>query len=926
MQTTSLEYKKVIKKLSLSPKAKIVVDGVEYLQNVIKEFPKISHSANSFIGSFPAKTLDFEIYDHNNNLNFENKELIVYKGFYVGNEIEWIKQGIFIPRAKDIETNISNKTIKITNATDRTQFFENEYRTNLDWTEGKTHTGLEIVQEICDKYNMSVNTDFFFAQKQMKQPNIPKGTAERKVISDIACIGGENAFVNYDGNLKIVSQFDTGDIIERSRFINLKKEKEIVINSIVLGKEGYEDAIVEPKNINEDRVSFEINNNVFADLYRNEMINDIASRIIGMSYIPYTLEGFTDGYIYELNDVISVIDRNGDISKLVILDIKNNSRIKSNLTIGTLDKDTTNYNLAGSAKQNLEEIKFDVDHNKKQIEGLISETNEIQKNITISKQFIGNPIELSDAGEYELKSIEIEGKNVVHGVTNYLKNEGKITSMNGIEYIFNEDGSIHVKGTATDTSYAFILGESLFNYSEERFKITNDYVVSGWYNTNIRLIGRGTDGKYYNIYQGNTVDIKNIPLSLIYIQVTTGATVDETIYPMITDKVSTYIPNGTWIKQIASTKNLFNKVDGISFNGHLANGILSYNGGNKVLIFPCENNKTYTISKKASSRFRIGSYPSYKKTNITVNNYVSNDTATSLTITTGNEDKFIYIEYWVNNEVSTEKEIIDSIQVETNDHSTPFEEHEENTALIDMNIYDDGNIIGHHEISEGDIFKDGILTKIDGTKVTLQYDKLMLHKGYNYITLNNDLNMNIEYLVDSLINGNFATKEELIISENNISLEVSEKYSNLSGDISNINGNIAGLEDSIAGLSISSKELQIYIQNVEKLANDINADYTTNEDLENHVPKEVTTTTGYTFGANGLVFEKTDAQTKIIINEQAVDVKDSSDNSILYAGYDKKIRGSVVKTSNLIINNDAMFQSFEDFNNNKAIGCFWMGE
>ena len=69
MKIASNEYKETLNKTSLSPKSKIVVDGKEYLGDVIKTPPKISHSNTSIAGGFPAKTLNVELYDFENNIN-----------------------------------------------------------------------------------------------------------------------------------------------------------------------------------------------------------------------------------------------------------------------------------------------------------------------------------------------------------------------------------------------------------------------------------------------------------------------------------------------------------------------------------------------------------------------------------------------------------------------------------------------------------------------------------------------------------------------------------------------------------------------------------------------------------------------------------------------------------------------------------------
>lgn len=108
---------------------------------------------------------------------------------------------------------------------------------------------------------------------------------------------------------------------------------------------------------------------------------------------------------------------------------------------------------------------------------------------------------------------------------------------------------------------------------------------------------------------------------------------------------------------------------------------------------------------------------------------------------------------------------------------TQNEDYAESFGYIDMNVYDDNQfIIGHYEISEKDIFDNGTLTKSDGTEYNLTYEKLSLFEGYNYITLNDDLlpTMYIEYLTNSDLNSQFATKSELQIESDRVTTTVME--------------------------------------------------------------------------------------------------------------------------------------------------------
>lgn len=353
---------------SIKVKNKIVVGTTEYDSSIIKTSPKISHKNSSVFGGFPSKTCSFEIYNHNSNIDFENKEIKLYKGIEVSDSIEWILQGIFIPRAKDIETNITSKTISFNNVQDKTQLFDVPYKSDLSWDNNVTHTGLEIIQEICTKLSINLSSNTFnLSNYSFKQPNFAKNITCREVISRFAEIAGSIAFINREGKLEIKAPTNTSSTIERSRYIKLTKESEVSFNTLVLGKDGINDDIVYPETISTDRVEYKILDNPFVDLYREDMIEDISVNIIGKSYVPFTLNNFVDGFCFDLNDVISVKDRNGNTLDLTIFNYETANRISTNVSAEAIGTMTTNYNLAGSSKNELQEVKLNVDHNNQSI-------------------------------------------------------------------------------------------------------------------------------------------------------------------------------------------------------------------------------------------------------------------------------------------------------------------------------------------------------------------------------------------------------------------------------------------------------------------------------------------------------------------------------------------------------------------------------
>lgn len=503
MQIVSENYKnKINNTLALSPYSKVVVDGVEYLGDVIKASPKFKHSNDKFIGGFPIKTLDFEIYDFNNNLDFENKEITVYKGLKIGDEIEWVKQGVFIPKKDNIETNISTRSIIFKDVGDRAQFLDDVYKSDLDWS--VKHSGLEIIEEICIKKNIILKTkNFAFANYLFKQPNFKNDITNREVISRMGEIGGEISLFNNDGNLEIKSQFIINDTILRSRYAKLSREKEFKPNVLVLGNENYENNIVYPEIKPANPVEVKINDNPFVDINKKEMVEEVASHVLNVSYIPFQMDEFVDGFIYELNDVIKIIDKNGEVFNAVILDISSSSRIKSNVKANVYEESKTDYNLAGSNKISLKNVEFKVNYIDNTIKALATEvgsnsekTSSLELDVENIIQTISNFTNQSETIAKIQLTIE-EIKQSISDSTDTTVSSSGVGTINILNALMSEILFLQVYPTKTDLSYLY-LSE---NHLDEE-----DYLLS-----------RKLIFKYVGEEEGIEDEIFSLPCDLLYL-------------------------------------------------------------------------------------------------------------------------------------------------------------------------------------------------------------------------------------------------------------------------------------------------------------------------------------------------------------------------------------------------------------------------
>lgn len=528
MYAISNGYKNLIEnRLSLSPKSKIVVDNVEYTGAVLKSYPKISHKTSNMIGGFPTKTCSFEIYDINNNLDFEGKEITVYRGLDVNGTTEWIPQGIFIPTADKITTNITTKTISFNSIQDKSQLFDATYTTNLTWMDGSTHTGLEIVQDICSILGITLETTTFnWYDYSFKQPNFPSNITYREVINRIAEIGKSIAYISRTGGLVIKGQNATGHSISRSRYGKLSKEKQFgPINVVVLGKDGVDDDIVYPNVLPSNVVEWKILDNPFVDLYREEMIETVASYIIGQSIIPFELTDFIDGFYLDLNDTVQVTDKNGNAFNATLLNYESTSRIKSTIGAETQNNTSTNYNLAGSNKESIRTVKSEVDHINDTITQVVEEigdrssksttitqdidtiSQQVSESVTLTKELKqNNLLEIEDGFEGNLLKFSIIGEMSLVYPSDDLYSSDDLYPLDSYLIIENEEGNQN----------KIWLQLTYLHYWNAN--VYDEFLVENGQAKIIRRVGVNDDGSYYALTTPIEEDKGelNIPISTGY--------------------------------------------------------------------------------------------------------------------------------------------------------------------------------------------------------------------------------------------------------------------------------------------------------------------------------------------------------------------------------------------------------------------------
>lgn len=451
MYAASTSYKNYIASSRVRvPKSKIVVGNATYTgQQYLKTYPKISHSNSKMIGGFPAKSCEFEIYNLDGSIDLNGKEVSVYRGLEINGSVTWIPLGLFTAKDEDITNNKTARSISF-KGTDRAVLFDCAYGGSLTYP---TTLGA-FVREICTRHGITLETTTFPMStfKLTEAPNMDASVTDRELISRAAELGGCIAQISRTGGLRISKPVSTGIQIGKARYKAVSKEPKFgVINSLVFGHDGYDDDITYPSIAPENLCQWRIDDNPFIDKTRESSIKTVATQIFGMSIMPFQITDCIDDYIFDLNDTISVQDKDGTYFTATVLQIETTARIRSKLSAEAQTVRKTDYKMAGSVMQTLKKVQLQVDHQNLSIQTLVQDVSGLSGEVSTLKQ---------TASSIQSKVTKIEGDYVTSSTIEQLSNEinvrfNSISELNNATTTINAQGIKVEDGSFTAESDAF---------------------------------------------------------------------------------------------------------------------------------------------------------------------------------------------------------------------------------------------------------------------------------------------------------------------------------------------------------------------------------------------------------------------------------------------------------------------------------------
>ncbi len=376
---------------------RIKINGEQFDSNIFKVYPSLTKSTNKMFGDFIMSQCNFELNDRENKLDVLNKEIEIEKLIRINGNNIWYKFGNFI--ISEIVSDKSALSIKCT-AYDKAILFNQKYESNLNFP----LKGIDVLNEILEKRKVKLNGTFSFAEFEFPQINYNSETSEREMIARLAELGGEHAIINRQGKLEFRKTNKIDIIINGEHRTEYSLENpDKAIGQVSLGFKNYDDDYIKGENIDGEQ-TFRIENNPYAELVRDVVIEDIYNNIHGKQARAFSIKGLIGAEFFDINDVFILNDNQGNKHELTILGIKTDGSLRGEIYAEKIEYTSANYKIAGSVKEDLKKVGLEVNH--------------INQTIKTQAEKINDTMKISSRTEQDINGIrtqvsQVEEKNKV---------------------------------------------------------------------------------------------------------------------------------------------------------------------------------------------------------------------------------------------------------------------------------------------------------------------------------------------------------------------------------------------------------------------------------------------------------------------------------------------------------------------------------
>lgn len=340
MKNLSTAMTEIVKGNSARYYSKYVVDGKEHTETLNNfKFQNIINPNNEItIGNTCASSVTFSIYMP--TISLENKEITIFEGVKIGEEIKYIKLGIFTVTKQTSDGEYTNYE-----AYDRMYKADMPYFSDMAFP----NTDKAILTEICGKLGISLATNIATTHTISDKP---QGYTYREIIGYMAMLQGCNAVINADGNLELRWYKDSGYVLDGHKYyqqgVTFTTSKDFVIQKLTCNntKSGDKETSTITSGSGATGLSF-------ANPFMTQTVLDEVYKKIGnFQFRPLTVK-FVGDYRLEVGDIITV-NKNGVDYKVPIMQITHEcdgGLMDTVTSIGQSDTENTSIASGPIAKQ-----------------------------------------------------------------------------------------------------------------------------------------------------------------------------------------------------------------------------------------------------------------------------------------------------------------------------------------------------------------------------------------------------------------------------------------------------------------------------------------------------------------------------------------------------------------------------------------------
>lgn len=313
--------------------SKYVVDRKEHIETLNNfKFQNIINPNNEItIGNTCASSVTFSIYMP--QVSLENKEITIYEGVKVSNEIKYIKLGIFT-----VSKQTSNGEYTSYEAYDKMYKADMPYSSDLVFPS----TDKAILTEICGKLGISLATNIVTAHTVSDKP---QGYTMREIIGYMAMLQGCNAVINADGNLELRWYKDSRYVLGGHKYyqqgVTFTTSKDFIIQKLTCNntKSGDKETSTITSGSGATGLSF-------ANPFMTQaVLDEVYKKIGGFQFRPLTVK-FVGDWRLEVGDIITV-NKGGVDYKVPIMQITHECDGGLMSTVTSIGQsDTENSNIA----------------------------------------------------------------------------------------------------------------------------------------------------------------------------------------------------------------------------------------------------------------------------------------------------------------------------------------------------------------------------------------------------------------------------------------------------------------------------------------------------------------------------------------------------------------------------------------------------